>query len=291
MKIIPCGTEHYDELFQLVLRLNADPSHHIGYFGVGETHIREAFEESSIPTAEGFRLAFENDKLVGALGVDASHDIQRVWLLGPFIDSENWQMVADQLYDAVQPVIPQGDYEYEIFCDVKNINLHEFALRHGFLARAESAIMSLLRKNYQRAAKDQVQIFDFQDSFFDSFQTLHDRVFPNTYLTAKQTVEKIDDRHRLLIAVEDGKLLGYLFGKIEDESGYVDFLAADESFRRRGIGADLLARALDWMFISPSTQSVNLTTNTDRAAAISLYNKFGFITERITRGYRKNPNV
>lgn len=291
MNIIPCGTEYFDELFQLVLRLNADPSHHIGYFGVGETHIREAFEESSIPTAEGFRLAFENERLIGALGVDASHDIHRVWLLGPFIDDENWQRVADQLYDAVQPVLPQGDYEYELFCDVKNTNLHEFALRHGFFARAESAIMFLLRKDYQRAAKDQVQIFDFQDSFFDQFQTLHDRVFPNTYLTAKQVVEKIDDRHRLLMAVEDEKLLGYIFGKVEDESGYVDFLAADESVRRRGIGADLLARALDWMFISPSTQNVHLTTNTDSVAAISLYNKFGFSTERVTRGYRKTSNV
>ncbi len=291
LNIIPCGTEHFDELFQFSVRLNADAAHHIGYFGVGEINVREAFDESSIPPAEGFQLAYEDGKLAGAFGVDADPEIRRVWLLGPFIDHADWQAVADQLYAAVQPAIPAGDYEHEMFCDVKNINLCQFAERHGFTSRSESAILYLLRNDQQRAAKGKTKVIDFQDLFFEQFQQLHDKVFPNTYHTAKQVIEKRDDHHRLLIALEDDQLTGYLFGKIEEESGYVDFLAVDESFRRRGIGADLLTVALDWMFAAPSTKNVNLTMNANSTAAFSMYSKFGFITERITRGYRKKINV
>ena len=291
LQILPYSPEHFDELFQLIVRLNADASHHVGYFGVGETAVREAFEEAQIPIADGFRLAYEDGKLVGALGVDADSEIHRVWILGPFVGHANWHGIADTLYEAVQPVIPQGDYERELFCDAKNTNLHQFALRHGFALRSESAIMVLQRKDYHRAAKDLTQIFDFRETHFGQFQTLHDKIFPKTYMTANQIAQKCDDRHRLLLAVEDQELLGYLFGKIEEESGYVDFLAVDNSFRRRGIGADLLAHALDWMFAAPSTQNVNLTMNTGSAAALSLYNTFGFATERITRSYRKKTHV
>jgi ribosomal protein S18 acetylase RimI-like enzyme len=291
MKIIPCGTEHFEELVDFVVRLNSDGAYHIGYFGEGEADVHSSLAECVVPPAEGFQLAYENEKLVGVFGVDADPEIRRAWLLGPVIEHDDWQAVADQLYSAIQPAIPNGVREQELFCDVNNVNLHRFAERHDFSPRSQTAIFYLLRNAYKRTAKDKTKIMDFQVAYLEQFEHLHDQVFPNTYHTAKQLVEKQDDQHRLLIAVEDDRLIGYLFGKVESESGYVDFIGTHESFRGRGVGADLLAAGLDWMFAAPSTQNVKLTVNADNTAARSLYNKFGFTSGRITRGYRKKINV
>ena len=84
-------------------------------------------------------------------------------------------------------------------------------------------------------------------------------------------------------------MLGYHFCKIEleSESGYVDFIGTASFARGRGIGADLLAFGVDWMLSVPSTRKIDLTVNADNDAARSLYQKFGFITNRVMRGYRK----
>ena len=102
-------------------------------------------------------------------------------------------------------------------------------------------------------------------------------------------VEKLNETHQLFLAVEDRQLLGYHFCKIEleSESGYVDFIGTDSSARGRGMGADLLASGVDWMLGTPTTKKISLTVNADNVAARSLYEKFGFVTERVMRGYRK----
>lgn len=290
MKIIPCGGGHVEELIAFIVRMNNEPSHHIAFFGVGEADVRSTLDEAVIPISEGFHLAYENEKLIGIFGVDADPEISRAWLLGPIIAHTDWQKIADEMFSTIQPFIPEGIREQELFCDVKNVNVRAFAERHHFPPRAETAIFSLERKAYIKQAIS-TDIMDFQESYFEQFETLHNGLFPNTYYTARQIVEKLDDHHRLLLAVEDGRLLGYHFCKIESESGYVDFIGADASARGRGIGASLLASGLDWIFASPTTARINLTVNADNDSAQSLYKKFGFFCERITIGFRKTVHV
>jgi len=65
------------------------------------------------------------------------------------------------------------------------------------------------------------------------------------------------------------------------------YLYGHHSARSRGIGADLLAAGIDWMLSAPATQKVSLTVNANNRIARGLYEKFGFVTERVLRGYRK----
>jgi RimJ/RimL family protein N-acetyltransferase len=41
------------------------------------------------------------------------------------------------------------------------------------------------------------------------------------------------------------------------------------------------------MLSAPTTRKINLTVNADNVPARTLYEKFGFTTERVMRGYRK----
>lgn len=289
MITIEPSRDRLDELVHFVARLNSDEAHHIGFFGEGEADIRLSLAECLIPPDEGFRMAYEENRLVGIFGVDVDPEINRAWHFGPVVEHENWQEIADLLYAEVVSLIPAGIRDYDLFGDERNTNMEGFALRHGFPLRSENAVLTLERGNYQPAANREVGIIEYQADLFPQFEKLHRDLFPSPYLTARQMVEKQDEHHRLLLAVEDGQLLGYHFCKIEpeSESGYVDFIGTDSSARGRGIGADLLASGVDWMLSAPTTKKINLTVNADNNAARSLYEKFGFVTERIMRGYRK----
>lgn len=286
VNIISCGTDRIDELVAFIARMNDDPAQHVAYFGVGEADVRSTLAEAIIPPADGFYLAYENEKLVGIFGVDADPEIGRAWLLGPIIEHVAWQKIADELFNALLPIIPAGIREHELFCDAKNVNLRQFAERRQFPSRGETAIFSLERDAYNRHPIP-VHIQSFQESYFNSFERLHNELFPNTYYTARQIVEKLDDHHRLFLATDGDKLLGYHFCKTEAESGYVDFIGVDSSARGRGVGVSLLASGLDWMFAAPTTARINLTVNADNDSAQSLYKKFGFVCERVTIGFRK----
>ncbi len=287
-QIIPCK-DRFEELVQFATRLNSHGTHHIGFFGEGEADVRASLAECLIPPADGFMLAYEDDQLVGAFGVDADPEINRAWLFGPLVEHNDWHTVADKLYEQVLSIIPADIRDYDLFCDEQNIHLQEFAERHGFPLHSKNAIMTLLRENYTPTEKNVSKIISFHEIFFNLFEALHKTVFPNAYFTARQMVERINETHQLFLAVENEILLGYHFCKteLEAESGYVDFIGTDSSVRGRGIGADLLKSGIDWMLSTPSTKKISLTVNADNIPAMSLYKKFGFVTSRVMRGYRK----
>jgi ribosomal protein S18 acetylase RimI-like enzyme len=288
IEIVPCK-DRLDELVQFVARLNSDGTHHIGFFGEGEADIRVSLAECLIPPSEGFTMAYEGEQLVGVFGVDADPEINRAWLFGPLVDHVDWHDVADKLYAKVLARIPVNIRDYDLFSDIQNTRMEAFAVRHGFPINSENAVLTLTRNNYQPSAKRQSRVILYQKRFFKQFETLHKVLFPNAYFTARQIVEKLDQNHQLFLGIENKQLLGYHFCKIELESrsGYVDFIGTDSSARGRGIGADLLASGVDWMLSAPTTEKINLTVNADNVAARHLYERFGFVTDRVMRGYRK----
>jgi ribosomal protein S18 acetylase RimI-like enzyme len=285
--VIPCQ-DRFEELVQFITRLNSDTSHHIGYFGEGDADVRSALAECLTPPADGFMMAYEN-QLVGIFGVDITPEINRAWLFGPLVEHEDWHVVADQLYQAVLPLVPANIRDRDLFCDVQNIHIEEFARRYGFLLQSENAVMTLLRENYSPSAKRSFEVIPYQVRFFDQFEKLHKILFPNAYFTAQQMAAQRDPNHQLFLAFENEVLLGFIFCKVEPESksGYVDFIGTDVSARGRGIAADLLASGVDWMLSAPSTGKISLTVHVDNIPARNLYEKFGFTIEHVMRGYRK----
>ena len=285
INIHTCGNR-FDELIQFATRLNGDGEHHIGFFGEGEADIRASLAECVIPLEQCFKMAYDGDELAGVFGVDLNPSIHRAWLFGPLVDHADWHTIADSLYEQVLPLIPTDIQHYDLYFDERNVRLSEFAERHGFSMLSQTVLMSLARQNYRPSARNTTHIVRFEQGFFDAFETLHNTVFPNTYFTARQIVEKMNESRQLLLAVDGARLLGYIFCKFEDV-GYIDFIGTDEWIRGRGIGADLLACGVDWILSTPTAQRINLTVQANNTIARNLYTKFGFVAERVMTGYRK----
>jgi ribosomal protein S18 acetylase RimI-like enzyme len=284
--IIPC-TGRFEELLEFVTRLNGDPQHHIGYFGETPGAIRETLLDLEPPATEVFRLAVEDGRLVGVLGLEINPEIGRVWLFGPLIDHDDWQTIADQLYEAVKPIMPAGIQEHELFGDAGNIHLQEFAERHAFPLLGEHAILALERAKFVYSNSRSL-VSEYQPAFFGQLEQLHDTLFPHTYFTARQMFEKQGENRRLFIVADGDVLQGYAFCKVDPETGegYLDFIGVAGPYQGRGLGKQLLAAALGWIFSVPGIEKVDETVNTNNTRALSLYSEFGFVTKRIMKGYR-----
>ena len=80
---------------------------------------------------------------------------------------------------------------------------------------------------------------------------------------------------RIFVARRDDVLQGFVIVGLTGRTGYIQRLAVHPEVRRSGVGARLLARALQWADKRGATHTV-VNTETQNAAALALYDKFGF---------------
>jgi ribosomal protein S18 acetylase RimI-like enzyme len=291
MNIVPYIAERLDSVAQFIARLNSEQAHHIGYFGIKPVDIAQAIQSFDPPPEEGVRLAYDGEQLIGAVGVEADVELGRAWLYGPFVDHPHWDVIADQLYVTVQEAIPAGVYEHELFCDTRNSNCVSFATRHHFPSHGESAILTFSRDRLTVVPHTTAP--ELEAASFEAFQILHSRLFPRTYFSAQQIIDKRNEYAKVFVATSGELFQGYIFVKVDFAigEGYIDYIGVTEECRQQGIGKSLLAAALHWMFSFPEIQQTSLTVAATNQAALKLYAALGFEQEHMMRVFRKNIRV
>lgn len=100
------------------------------------------------------------------------------------------------------------------------------------------------------------------------------KFFPYTNLGFAQVVERARRDVRYLVARADRQTIGYADYSL-GEPAKIWGLAVLEEWRRKGVGKTLLARALEEIRKS-GARRVEMLTTSDNAAALRLYEKFGF---------------
>lgn len=79
-----------------------------------------------------------------------------------------------------------------------------------------------------------------------------------------------------LLAYADGRLAGHVSVAVHwNRYGFIDHLAVDARFRRRGVGRALLAQAIDWAR-ARHLPGVMLETQNNNVPACKLYERLGF---------------
>jgi len=107
---------------------------------------------------------------------------------------------------------------------------------------------------------------------------LHDRVFPNTYYSGNQIIERLNDHRKVFMDIKNNSLAGYIYVEINPVfgEGSIEFFAVDQSQRGKGIGSKLLTMALKWLFTFDSINSITLCVNSENEKALNLYKIIGF---------------
>jgi GNAT superfamily N-acetyltransferase len=97
--------------------------------------------------------------------------------------------------------------------------------------------------------------------------------------------------HRVLVAVLEEKLVGWLQARADDvlESGFrveIVGLVVGEKFRRRGVGRQLVHQIEEWAH-KIGAQSLVVRSNTQRVESHQFYPALGFQTVKTQAVYRK----
>lgn len=288
INIIHCTPEAFEPMVAFIASLNGNAEDHIGFFDTATDDIARSLRGLTLPVEEGFRLAIQEGQIAGVLGIEADPEIGRAWIYGPLARHPHWMAVADLLYAAALPAVPQGIHHQQLFCDDRNQNCRAFAATHGFDLLNESAIIALSRADLDRVPRATALPID--ERYYDQFRDLHPRLMPNTYFTPQQILDRLNADSHLLIATHEGVLLGYVYFQAGPgvSEGYIDFVAVAETARRRGIGVQLVGAAVHSAFNWPSIGVVRLTVNTANSPALRLYERMGFLRERTMVAFEKN---
>jgi ribosomal protein S18 acetylase RimI-like enzyme len=266
---------HYREFATFVADRNDRPAQHIGYLGREPDDVTAELHE----LAGEFVAVFARDGtgLVGVLGMEWDTDIERAYLLGPWGDSAD---LLDRLYATARAMVPDHIADHEIFCNLANTAVLEFARRHGFGPPREQYILRFDRASL--AALPQVTLPLLTPAHHDRFAALHDRAFPNTHAPAATLLAKGEP---VRVVVEDDRLLGYVILALRPEydDAQVEYIAVEESARGKGIGARMLTAALHVAFADDRFTHMGLVTN--NPVARRLYEKVGFVLEHEMRSF------
>jgi ribosomal protein S18 acetylase RimI-like enzyme len=264
-------------MFALASRAQADGARHIGYLGLDEASIRSDVEGVD-DWVDRTVVAEDTDQMVGWLLAERDDEMGRVWWWGPFVDTADWQGVADRLYELARALVPVS--EEELAPDDRHREAAEFAGRAGFRPETASAVLSYGGPPF--GAGD--GCVPLGPEHRAAVVVLNDLLFPGTHTTGQSLVDADDPR---LVLIDDDRVMGYVAGEIHsDGSGYIDYLGVDPEFQRCGLGRRLVQGMSDQL-LAAGAHSVHLTVRESNAAARSLYASLGFTHERLIRPWRK----
>ena len=264
--------EEREAVAAYIARRNADPASHIGYCGTQASEVAHAldtlWDEASWHTL--FVVAEDGGRLVGVCGVDADRASGHGEVWGPFGEAA----IADRLWPALLDLAPQDLTRFSLFAEVRNEAVLGFARTHGFEPRTGQWILSFAPSQLAGLPASP----DLVEPDGAAVAALHDQLFPGTYYDGRELLKRQNAHRRLFAAQVAGRLVGYLYAEAEPAfgEGRIEFVGVTEAARGRGIGAQLLAEGLRWLFGFEGMGPITLCVGEDNPAAIGLYRKVGF---------------
>lgn len=124
---------------------------------------------------------------------------------------------------------------------------------------------------------------------FDEILRLEEESFNSYDRLDRETLLELftEFREGFNIIIADGEAAGYSVFLIEDGDGYIESIAVNSNYRRRGLGILALKYMMNCLK-DRGFKNVNLHVRMDNIAAMSLYEKEGFVRTGIVPGFYKD---
>ena len=274
------SAECYRTLAKLLANLNQRPEAHIGYCGTDAAEIESTLVEENILLKDCL-VATKNDQFVGVLCFDFDEEDAEVW--GPFLHKDYDESLANQLWHG-HPQKKQAR-TYHFFINDKNKSVQTFL--NNLQAKKEGTYyaMSLPRQNH--SATGTSQIHPYQEADRETFASIHEYAFPETYFDSQTILERLNDKRRLLIYKKHQNVCGYTYieANPEHDEGSIEYLAVKKSERGQGIGKEILQHGVTVLFNDYNLSTLDLTVSATDRSTVRLYKSVGFLTKYVLQSY------
>jgi ribosomal-protein-alanine N-acetyltransferase len=126
----------------------------------------------------------------------------------------------------------------------------------------------------------------YETGDFDALYEIDQACYPPGIAYSKRTLRwflRLPGAH-CLVALEGAQPVGFILSEYEGQRAHIITLDVVESFRRRGVGSDLLRTQETWL-AAEGVRRVELETATDNLPAIAFWQKHGYRTEAVLKNY------
>ncbi|MGG0718561.1 N-acetyltransferase [Robertmurraya massiliosenegalensis] len=279
-----------DEVAIFMEKMNAQPSHHVGYCGTDKDEIKHTLltDFSDLSLEYSLMGAFLDDQLVGFIGLDIDKDSKEAEVWGPFIFHSEWDEIADQMWRKLIEELPFSLVTVYGFYNIHNTKGNQFMKRIGAKKSGEHSILQVSVNNLISMKDSQLNIREIEETDFLPFQTLHNDAFPEAYFSADEMIERQGRTQKLFIAEMNDLFCGYVFCEAEPSfaEGDIHFIAVSPAFRNRGVGSELMKVGLNFLFSFKEIEVITLTVKSDNQAALKVYLHAGFTEQHRLYAYR-----
>lgn len=122
----------------------------------------------------------------------------------------------------------------------------------------------------------------------DEVAAIENDCFSHPWSRRSLESELQNETSRFLVAVEDGKVIGYIGMSAVIDEGYLFNVAVDRQYRKKGVGSALV-RELVTFCQKRNYAFLTLEVRESNAPAISLYSRFGFVRVGERKNYYSKP--
>lgn len=292
VEVRPVRAAELAGLAELIAAQQSDPRGHVAYLAEDAASIAADLAALEPLGLEGVLVGVADGRIVGALGAEWDAEPPRAWWHGPFVAAGDWDEVADRLLAAGQAMLPESVTEQELAPDDRNTRLAALARRHGFTAEEASVVLARSLdgltgdEGARHAPGPPIRPLEsLPPDRRAAVAALHDRLFSGAHTAGSRLAEGTD---RLVLVAGDPDVVGYVAAERQsDGSGYIDFLGVDEAARGAGVGRALVDRACLELARRYGCPRAHLTVRESLGAARRVYERCGFVEERVVRPWRR----
>ncbi|PLR74439.1 GNAT family N-acetyltransferase [Bacillus sp. UMB0728] len=262
------------ELADYAAAKNRQPDSFVGYLGTEAPDIAEDLADlSKDEDSASFIHREDSSKITGFLGVDADLERGVGELWGPFADPTSWDDSAAYLLSSAEEYFGNRLNQWHLFIGRKNERCKSLAEKKGFKLSSSQMFMELILENTVGGEPPSL----LTKEFFADFTHLHDSLFPVTYYSGSEMLEKLDDEHLIFAITKSNELSGYLYAELdsEEKAASIEFMGVSPIERRKGTGARLILMAAKKLRES-GIERIKLCVDSANENAISLYRKMDF---------------
>ncbi|QTD42566.1 N-acetyltransferase [Sporosarcina sp. Te-1] len=266
------------ELAFFLAEVNKRPAYHVGYCGEKTDEIIDALlhDFSDVKWSQSFKVAYDSDRIIGALGFDVDLTDQSAEVWGPFVLEEDLEL-AGTLWDVLYETVVDQVKHFHFFYPEQNETIKRFIAKQGGAVKGGHVVLSAQKGEHSTVVSDDIEMYEA--SYWTSFQALHNESFPQTYYDAETICNRLNEYNQLLLlTTADEQIKGYVYVEADPlhQSGSIEYIAVSSAFQKQGIGTRLLQEALVRLFAFEEINEIRLCVSTSNAVAIRLYKAAGF---------------
>ena len=125
-------------------------------------------------------------------------------------------------------------------------------------------------------------------AYLDEVATIENDCFSHPWSRRSLESELQNETSRFLVAVEDGRVIGYIGMSAVIDEGYLFNAAVDSHYRKKGVGSALVRELVTWCQ-KHDFAFLTLEVRESNAPAIALYSRFGFVRVGERKNYYSDP--